>query len=290
MKIFKTIKNNLETIYFVALSLFWVILFIYFRFIKEKTSYHLNDLKGYVTNYFIIINILFVLLHICLLCYAFYVIYTNNRVKKQVSLIHSMQNILNVIFIKPFITLHELIAPHIPYSGVLFLKITDILKNKNNLFLLKIPVILFNFLPRIIIASTFFIELLVYNRIYYFIYIAWLFLIILLWNLFVSLYISFAERLLILIPQYITITPVGEASENGWYSLYKFSPLPKYQYEDGDVQEYGETYVKAIYTHCFGAGKISFRQFHREFSPYIILLTSSLYVLAGFYKLIIILN
>jgi hypothetical protein len=101
--------------------------------------------------------------------------------------------------------------------------------------------------------------------------------------LFVSLYISFAERVLSLIPKNIKI---GEPSNNGWYSSYVFSGLPKYQYEDEDVQAYGRDYIKALDTYSFGAGKISFKQFQKDFLPHITLLTSSLYIFAGIYKLI----
>lgn len=202
IKIFDYIKKNKITIFFTIISLFWIIFFVYFRLIKEKTSYYLNDLKGNVTDYFLIVNILFIILHIFLLCYAIYGIYTNNKVKKAVFGVQYIQDIFNIIIIKPFITLRELIAPHIPYSGIFFLKITTLIE-KNSLSSLKYPVIVFNFFPRIIIASTFFIELIFFHRIKYFVYTIWFFFIVLLWNLFVSLYKSFAERLLNLIPQYI---------------------------------------------------------------------------------------
>ena len=108
------------------------------------------------------------------------------------------------------------------------------------------------------------------NRIHYFPYVVWIFLIIVFWNLLISLYLSFAERLLILyLNLYIEITLIGEPSNNGWYLSHKFDPLPKYNYDKGDIQEYSETYVKAIYTHCFGAAKVSFKPFQKDCVSYI---------------------
>lgn len=294
MKIFKNmlqvIKENLETIYLISISFLWIGVFIYFRFFQKKSTYSLTELKYHITDYILYINSLFILIHILLLCYAIYNIFIKGEKKSTKKMVQLVKNIVNILFIKPLIKLQELIAPHIPGSGIFFCKITEFFEKKD-LSLLKYPVIIFNFSPRIIVSLMFFAELIFFNQIHYFIYSISLLFVSLFWNIFLSLYISFAERVLREIPKYIKIIPVGQRLANGWYSQYDFEPLDKYEYVAGEVQEYGETYiVGGMHTYSFGAGTISFKSFQQKFSPYVILFTSSLYLSAGLYKLIYILS
>lgn len=287
-------KSYLETLFFLIISLFWIAIFIYFRFIKKQVGYDLQTIKNNYSDIFLLINILFILLHIILILYALYKIFI--KIKENhitIKFIKYLQNIGNILFIKPFVTLRELIAPHIPYSGLFFCKITEkidlILKDeKRSLSLLKIPVILFSFVPRIIVANIFFIEIIFYKKLHYFIPSLLLLLIPLIWNIFVNLYTRFAEQGLIDVPKYIKIIPIGE-STNGWYSSYKFEPLPQFTYEPGEVQEYGDTYIICIKMYAFGAGLNSFKQYQSLLLPYSTLITSSLYLSAGLYRLIYIL-
>ena len=152
------------------------------------------------------------------------------------------------------------------------------------------PVIIFNLMPRIMVAIIFFLELIIYNRIHYFLISLPLLLLLILWNIFLNLYINFAVRGLIELPKSIKITPIGEPSTNGWYNAYDFGPLSQYHYEKNDIKEYADTFIIVIKMYCFGAGNQSFKTFQQQISPYITLLTSSLYLFSSIYKLIYILS
>ena len=202
---FKIIKqkitHHIESFFLWALCLFWVSMFIYFRFIKNNLSYTLVELKSQITDYFVIGNIFFITLHFILLSYALSLIFLK---RNNISIPRIIKNTTNILFIKPFLKVRDLIAPHIPYSGLLFCYFTEYLE-KQSFILLKVFVIIFNSLPRIIVALIFFIEIICYHQIYYFLISISLLLIPLLWHIFINLYINFAERGLLEIPKYIVI-------------------------------------------------------------------------------------
>ena len=290
MTLLKKIKGNIKKIYFCFLGLFWISLIIYFRLIQEKNSYTLEELKTQVTTYIISINIVFTVCHLLLILYALYLIFIKvNDNKINNTIVSVITKVLQVIIIKPIIYLRDLVSPHIPGSVLFFCKITEYLdKFELSTFtkILKTIVIFFNFLPRIIVSLIFFIELVFYNRIFYFFTSLLLLIIPLCWNIFLSLYITFGERLLKNIPTCVEIIPIGEPLSNGWYTSYIFKPLDKFKYEEGEVEEYGDTYIIAIKIYSFGLGKFSFTSFQKDLTPYILLLTSSLYLSASIFKLL----
>ena len=277
--------TNLKSLHGLILCLFRISLFIYLRFIQKKYTYDLNELKSQVFENFLIINIGFTLLHVCLILLAIYSISIKNKNSTSGKFTRIIQKIANVMFINPFLKLRNLIAPHIPYSAAFFCKVTKFFEKKD-LKYLRLPVIIFNIIPRVIVGVIFFIELTVYNRIYYFIFSISLLFIPLLWNIFVNLYVNFAERSLAEIPTYIEVIPIGEPLPNGWYTSYIFKPLKQFKYEPGDIKEYGDTFILMLNMYSFGTGKQSFRVFLQDVTPYVTIFTSSLYIFATIYKLI----
>ena len=144
-------------------------------------------------------------------------------------------------------------------------------------------VIIFSIIPRIVVALIFFIEIIFFNQVHYFIPSLLLLLLIpIIWNIFVSLYVRVAEEILVESPKYIKIIDKGNFE-------YSFQPLPQYKYEGNDLQEYADTYIIGIKMYVFGNGTPSFKHYQNLLSPYSTLLTSSLYLVGGIYKLVFVL-
>jgi hypothetical protein len=296
MKIFKnfsSLKNHMQTIYFVIIGLFWISFFIWFRFFRKKNTFLSEHIEHHFPEFKFLLNLIFIVLHIFLILFAIYLLKRNNENEKKQNniLIKKFIALINSIFIKPLQTLRDLLAPHIPYSGIVFIKLTKYFEKpvflKNDFFLLKIFVIIFNFLPRIIVSSIFFFEIILKNTLHYFFPAIMLLIIPLLWNIFINLYINFAGRALNDIPQYIQVIGVGEPQSNGWYTQYVYKPYEKYKYEENDIKEYADGYKNAISMYCFGT---ILDKFLKQKSPYILIFTSTLYLSSAIYKMIFFLN
>lgn len=281
--VFIFIQKNIKDIFFLSISFCWISLFIWFRFIMKKSGYNLVELKINYSFFFLTTSISFICLHIFLLLFALYSIFYKEKNKYKPTIFQIIQKFIDFMIIQPFETLRKIIAPHIPYSGIIFVKITQFFE-KHDLSLLKYPVIFFSIIPRILVSVVFYIEIVFFNKIHYFITCILLLLIPLFWNIFVNLYTNFAERALQDIPKYIHVIPVGDPEPNGWHSSYNFKLFDKYIYQENDLKEYSEGFMNAI--SMYGFGKTLFKGFLAKVSPYVTLFTSSLYLFASIYKLI----
>lgn len=110
----------------------------------------------HVTSYTFVPIIFFITLQLFLILYAVYLICKKHElinISENYN-IQIIKNIQNILFNKPFEKLRDLIAPHIPYLGHFFLLIGQFIDNYG-FAILKIPIIIFYVIPRIIVASTF---------------------------------------------------------------------------------------------------------------------------------------
>ena len=71
----------LTQIYFTFLGIFWITVFIYFRFFAPRTSYTLEELKSQLTIKHYISFSAFIIIHIVLLILALFSFY-NRKEKK----------------------------------------------------------------------------------------------------------------------------------------------------------------------------------------------------------------
>ena len=275
-------KDILKKIYLYSIGSFWIILFIFIRFVRERSDYELNDLKLNVTFELILITIAFIILHLSLIIFSIYLINRNTLSLTTNKYIILVQNFIKVSIIKPLESIRDLIAPKIPGSGLAFCKIADFVE-KNLELRSKLLVILFYFLPRVIVAFVFMIEMIFYNKIEYFLYSLMFLLIPISWNVFVNLFTNFGERSLGDIQKNVKVIGIGEPENNGWYTCYKIQALPQFTYELGELEEWSDTWNKAIL--IYSIGETFFKGFKIKVSPYITILTSSLYLLASIYKL-----
>lgn len=276
------LKKNIKSIFFIIIGIFWLILFLYLRFGISKSSYSLIELKSQITLQYLIIHIGFVFLHIGLILYAIYILLLKNK-KTSNKIVKKISNIITFIIAKPLEHLRDFIAPYIPYSGSLFCNLALFLQKNDYDKITKLIVILFNIIPRILVSIIFFIELVFYNKIYYFIPSLFLLLIPLIWNLFRNLFTNFGIRALNDIRSYIKIIPIGESKPNGFYEDYLFEPLDKYDYEPNEINEYGSLWFLAI--NIYGFGELYFKQFQETLTPYVTIFCSSLYLFATVYKI-----
>jgi len=280
-------NHNLKNVYLYSVGLLWVILFICFRFLRERSTFELNQLKSNITPTFIYVNMVFILLHIIMISISIYIIIKQNKIKvfENSKIIHQVKTFFNFIVIQPLESIRDLLAPNIPGSGLAFCKVAEFVEKNIELRSILL-VILFDFLPRIFISFIFFVELIFYNKIEYFLYSLFLFLIPLSWMVFVNLFTNFGERGIRDVPRNVKVIGIGEPETNGWYTEYKILPLPQFQYEPDELKSWGDTWNKVITIYSIG---MSFKEFKKKISPYITIITSSLYLLASIYKLTFIL-
>lgn len=285
MKIFNKYKN----FYFIFLGLFWILVFIYYRFIVKKSEYNLEQLKTIVSFEYLICHLFFILLHCSLIIYAIYLLVMSQKSpnNKESIFMAYIKKCMNIILIKPLTSIKELIAPHIPLSGTIFCHFGTFLVKRDYEFLTKCFVIIFNIIPRITVSIIFFIEIVFYKRIYYFIPCLSLLLLHLFWILFIDLFTSFGERMLQDLPGYIKIEPKGNMLPNGYYQEYTFEPFDKFEYEPGEFEDYKHLWYLSMNIYCFGISY--FKKFQQKSAPYVILFNSPLYLFATIYKLIYIL-
>jgi hypothetical protein len=195
--------------------------------------------------------------------------------------------LLDFLITQPLLFLRDVIAPYIPYSATIFCYFCELL---NKIFtynipfaILTLPIIIFNVIPRLVVSLVFFIELVIYQRIYYFVSCLILLLIPIIWNIFIDLFTNFGQRALIDIPKYINVIPEGEPLNNGWYHAYTFEYKSEYQYEENDKEEYKKLWYLALKIYAYG--ECYFKKYQQIISPYVIIYCSSLYVTATLYKL-----
>lgn len=186
--------------------------------------------------------------------------------------IKRFHKVLEFFFIKPFENLRNAISP---YMGIVYCKFAECLQSKET-STIKYFIICFNFVPRLVVSIILLIELIVYQRINYFIPAVFILLNPIIWNIFLNLFIAFAKRLLINILTVIEVIPVGQLLPSGWYRKYTFKPLLKYDYTSEYVNEYGRLWIIAIA--ISGYGEVYLQEYQKSITPYIIIICSSLYI------------
>jgi hypothetical protein len=224
--------------YLLTLGITWVILHLYIRFYVERPSYILEDIKPNITYKHYIFFTAFILLHIILVIMMIVTIYRQKFPREKSSILIYLSEritpVVNAIYWKPLDFLHDLIAPHIPMSGKFFVYVEKTWSNKKPWYFYAL-LILFEILPKCIIAFTFLIEVTILGQIRIFLYCISLILIVILWHIFLKLFANFGIRNMPVIKEYfLTIKGVGEPTldEHGTiigYNSYEFIVKPEYE-------------------------------------------------------------
>jgi hypothetical protein len=277
-------------LYLFIVGIVLVFLHIYFRFFKARESYYLKDLKGDISFLNIILSISFILIQLVTIITIFYYLYRKyNNIQKNSIFIQNISKIVDHLYWKPLEYIHDIIAPDLPYSGTFIIYITKFLEKGNQPLRYKLyrhSYILFEYIPQLLVSIIFFIDIVIYNQLYYFLYFIILLLLPILYQIYLKLSLSFVIRNEPEFLKRLLIIPKGSPDTYGVYLQWEFSLKPFYAGENAFLNQYIKEYLslQRIRTHII---KIKFYKSESYF--YIVLFTSSLYLSAAIYRLIYIL-
>ena len=272
---FKTILNNSKhtlykllplflQIYFTFLGIFWIIIFIYFRFFAPRTSYTLEELKSQLT--------------------------IKHYISFSAFIISKIQVFMDYVLWKPLDNIHELIAPNIPGSSLFFLKNQKIWLKGNNKsqYYFHYYIFIFNVFPKVLVSIIFFIDIVIFGHYKYFLFSLPLLLVPILFNIYLKTFESFATRNIpVLQVCFSEIKYVGDTfDEQGNLissdpAAYEFHVKPEYA-ESLDLSET----IKVLYQLNTIVDFVAFIKLQtKKITPYVTLFTSSIYLLGSVYRI-----
>jgi hypothetical protein len=209
-------------------------------------------------------------------------------IQKTSKIIHFFSKIVDNLYWKPLEYIHDLIAPDLPYSGTCIAFIAEILEKGNQPLRYKLyrhSYLLFDYIPQLVVSFIFFIDIVILKQLYYFIYCMGFLLIPIIYKIYIKLCTSFVIRNEPDLLEILDIKPQSEPDKNGIY-VEVFSIKSKYVSDQAILKETVTNYImlRRITRHI-NVIKVQSARYY----PYIILLTSSLYLSAAIYRLIYIL-
>ena len=282
--------NKLYIIYLFTMGWLIIILYIYFRFIKQRERYSLGLLKDNITPFGYILCINFLLINLVAIISIVYMLYKQYyKIERSSKIIAYISKLVDILYWKPLEYIHDIIAPDLPYSGTVIIWITEFLEKGSQELRYKMyrhSYILFDYLPQILASIIFFIDIVMLNQLHYFLYSIGLLLIPLLYKIYLKLCHSFVTRNEPDHLEALEIKPQGDRNEDGIYLQFHFSLKSKYVPNAALLEEYVNDYflLQRIKLHVTAIKKNSAKHY-----PYLILFTSSLYFIAGIYRLIYVL-
>lgn len=292
------IKNLLiliSPLYFIIVGLSWIFFHVYIRFIVERSSYFFQDVKNNFTIYHLVGFCLFVIFHIVLIILSILEI---RRRKKQtrplpqiiLSLSQKVSKIINYLYWRPLEYLHDLIAPILPYSAAFFLYLVNqwTIKKRDYLYFYTL-ILIFDIMPKVILAICFFIDIIIYNQMKLVVYLFGLLILPILFSIFLKLLISCGTRNFPVIKDYFSeisgINPVyNDKGEIVSYQEYKYIVKEEYV---GAIDPKEEMLLLIALKNMEQYG-LKFKEDIMKLQPYIILMTSLLYFTAGLGRLYLI--
>ena len=275
-------------LYLSIIGLTWIFFHLWLRFFINRSAYTLVELKSSLQTYHYILFGSFILIHIGLICSMLYVLYRlKYPLQKKSILYHIVEKFalgIDFLYYRPLNYIHDLVAPHIPASGRFFMYTYSKWKTKSPSFFYAL-IFTLDSLPKLIIAWTFFIEIVIMGQIKYFLYVLPLIFIPIMFAIFLKVFHSFALRNMPIVKEIFSniegINPIyDEYGEFVDYEHFNFTIKPGYEEE---MEEYIDILFDLV-----GIGRF-IEQINEDMSklnPYITLLTSSLYVIGGSYRLI----
>jgi len=287
----QALKKNLYNycLFFIGLEI--ILCYIYLRLFIPRYCYTLEYLRLHHTFLHLMLYIDFIILHTTILLLILYKEYKNYyQIAQNFSFQDKVRNIINIIYWNPLLYLHDLIAPEIPYSGMLMLKYSNFIayfyKKTKKLYLINCITILFIFIPRILLVIIFIIEICFFNRINYFIYFLPILLLPQIYKIFLKLCESFCERSFLIIKEDLIIISQGDCpkclrlnfslQDTVYKTFSKDTDFDKYLHDL--VSDWFEFYTLNLIT-------VKSKSLINTYESYISFFCSSLYLIAGIYKL-----
>ena len=286
------LRNLSYKTFLLIFGLFWTCTHLYFRLLIDRpTQLNLNDIQASTLTWIILFSY-FIILHILLLGVALKTVFFKHKTN---FILQRIIILINTIYWEPLKYIENLIIPYIPGSGRFYIFLESKLQTyQHNTRFKKALIFFIHFLPQIVIASIFCVEIIFFNNLRFFFPSLLLLLFPLASSIFLHIYITFADRNITLIHsvfEYIIgHDPICDSKGNpilnydGTYAAYGSIESKLYKDEIGKVNSSVtiQLLVQLIRIHYFGNHlKILIASYY----PYCTLLTSSLYLMGGIYRL-----
>ena len=272
----------LTNFYLFSTAIGWIGLHIYFRLIKERTPLDLDIIKNHINTKTVYLVSMIILIQIIILLVTSLELYKYyfRPNKEETFLIKSFKPLIDWLYWKPLNFIYNLIMAKTPGSGQTLQKIAEILYRHDpakRTFI--ISAIIFDYLPRLIVMFSLFIDIFIFHKIYYFILTIGLILIPLLFQVMIKSLTDFWERNLPTIEQVVEVQPDLEKGIEWFFFLRR----PPYEFlSEGEFQEWVDFWKVVsnlkIFTNAF--------TFHKyEYYSFVTIICSSGYVFSWSYYL-----
>lgn len=237
---------------------------------------------------FQLIFLIFIFLHTFIIIISFYLYYKKKyQIKLESKFIGYWNLFIYNTYKQPLNYLFELIAPDLPYSAKFIIFITEQAeKNKFYGWILRNSYIIFNYFPRFIVLMIFSYDILFLEKIKYFPYSLILLLIPVSYHIYLKLCYSFSRRNIPEVEQYLDIQPEGIMHTNGHYDKYSFALKAKYKPDSKLLEEYSYYWYLLFRLQNY---VLFLEQKEEDNNFYVNVIFSSLYLIVGVYRFLLIL-
>ena len=297
----KKYLENLKSLFAMAINMYliffglgWIIVHLYFRVIIERSSFYFQDIKNTVTNYHFILFSFFVIIHFILIILN--LIEILRKKDKQPKLPESIlrifkvfSDIIHYIYWKPLEKIHDIISPIIPGSARFFVYLT---KQGQKIYRIDYYfyglIIIFDIMPKMIIAISFFVDIAIYGQIKYFLYCIGLVFIPIFFSIFLKLFLTCSVKNFPVIKEYFEniegVDPIYNDSGHV-VSYRRYNYLVKEEYLS--VIDANEEFQLLLTLDYMRKYSLQLKEYLLKTGPYITLITSSLYCYAGIIRFVL---
>lgn len=270
--------NTKSYIFFVLLGFLWIILHFILRFIIERFPHKITPDTPKIS---IFVAIILLFIHLIIIYLNLSIIIAFNR--KENILNSFIKNLVNLMYWKPLKEFHDKVIVNIPLSGYILDDLgntyINMCKTKPRIFL---SILLFNFLPRLIVAFAFFIDVVIYQQFAYLYILLILIVFPLLFDSLIYILDNFALRATQEIEKKIIVLYVPEDEE----VLFVWR-VNNALVEGKDLEFYSKYwFMFTDFTVFFDYIKI----IKAKYLPYIIIVASSCYFVGWVYYLTLVLT
>lgn len=257
--------------YIPILGLFWIIYFLNAR-LRSRTINSDDSFTDIILNTPVKFGVLAIIL-ICIHVFIIKSILETIFEYESKNLFPSINRIVNVIYWDPLLYIYNKIAPNVPLSGKFFATFTKLL-NKFKLSRLFLDfAIIFDYIPRLLIAISFMLDVIIYNNMFHFYSVVIYIIIPIVYKIILKMYIDFPLRNYSKYDKYFEATMNDEGS-------YEFTPKNGYKLSSVLCDEWAE--LKDI--EILGS---MFKETCSYYSKSIYLVTSTCYIISWTYILCI---
>lgn len=282
----KKIKEKLYNIFLLLIASLIVGLHIYVRLFQPREGYTLASIKDNASDYYIFFLASFCVMHIIIIVLTSYSLYKKYyNIKTNSYILNKINDVINKIYWNPLEHLHDKIAPDLPGSARLFVFIIKFIKKSNAILRSKIynnSYIIFSYIPPLITSIIFFVEIVCFNQLKYFFFSLILLLLPLLFSIYLKLCSSFYDRNIINYTKFLDIKEKENTDVNDDPTMI-FSFKPEYSQNSKQILEELSQDYTILYYIKFHTEAI--KELRDKYYGLILIVISSIYLVAGIYRL-----